>query len=156
MTASLEPITANRRGRETPSLPQLAWLSAIASIAAIWVAVLVAEFAAPDMVTGSQHSHFPSAGLDWVWGMAATAFVTLAVQQGIRRKVADSAPWSALAIGIVAVWTGVVFVSTFGPVTVTGTDPTTIPFAAMGAPILGVFLTWFVCTLVKSAFEIDA
>jgi hypothetical protein len=39
---------------------------------------------------------------------------------------------------------------------ITGTDPTTIPYAAMGAPLLGVFLTWFVCTLVKSAFEQDA
>ena len=93
------------------------------------------------------------AGGDWIWGLVATAFAVLAVQHGLRLRVADPAPWIAFAGSVVAVWTGVLVITATGPVTVTGTDPTVIPFAAMGAPILGVFLTWFACTMVKSAFE---
>lgn len=44
-------------------------------------------------------------------------------------------------------------VSIYAPVFVTGTDPTRIPLAALGIPIVGIFVTWFVCTLVRSAFE---
>jgi hypothetical protein len=51
------------------------------------------------------------------------------------------------------IWTGVVLISAFAPVWQTGTDPTIIPSSAMGAPILATFLTWFVCTLVRAAFE---
>ncbi len=51
------------------------------------------------------------------------------------------------------VWIGVALVSAFAPVMVTGTDPTTIPLAAIGVPIVGSFLTWMICTLVRTAFE---
>jgi hypothetical protein len=111
---------------------------------------------APDMVTGSQQEHFPVSGFNWIWGLVATAFVVLAAQLGIRRTIVDPAPWWSLAVGVVATWIGVAILSAFGPVRVTGTDPTTIPIAAIGAPILGVFVTWFVCTLVKSAFNQDS
>ena len=143
--------------RSKGSLPPVAWASAAVSVAWIWVMITLAGAVAPDFVSGSQHEHLNLVGGgDWIWGLVATAFVVLAVQLGMRLRVVNPEPWIALAIGVSAVWAGVVFVTATSPVMVTGTDPTIIPFAAMGAPILGVFLTWFVCTVVKSAFEQDA
>jgi len=138
----------------TRRVPVIAWASAAASVIGIWVMIWLAGAVAPDFVSGSRHEHLRLvAGGDWIWGLVATAFAVLAVQHGLRLRVADPAPWIAFAGSVVAVWTGVLVITATGPVTVTGTDPTVIPFAAMGAPILGVFLTWFACTIVKSAFE---
>jgi hypothetical protein len=151
MAAQLEPV------RSRHSLPVVAWASAAVSVAGIWVMIALAGAVAPDFVSGSQHEHLKLVGGgDWIWGLVATAFVVLAVQLGIRLRVMNPGPWIALALGVSAVWAGVLYVTATSPVMVTGTDPTIIPFAAMGAPILGVFLTWFVCTVVKSAFEQDA
>jgi len=143
---------------ETKSrVPLVAWAAAAAAVAGIWVMIALAGALAPDFVSGSQHEHLKLVGGSaWIWGLVATAFVVLAVQVGIRLRAVTTTPWIALATGVVLVWAGVLFVTATGPVMVTGTDPTTLPYAAMGAPILGVFLTWFVCTLVKSAFEQDA
>ncbi len=151
MATQQEPLESRK------SVPLAAWASAAAAVAGIWVAIAAAGAVAPDFVSGSQHEHLRLVGAgDWIWGLVATALVVLAVQDGIRRRVVDATPWIALAAGSVAVWAGVLFVTATGPVMVTGTDPTTIPYAAMTAPILGAFLTWFVCTLVRSAFDQDA
>lgn len=148
-----QPESVRSRG----SLPLAAWASSAVSVAGIWVMIALAGAVAPDFVSGSEHEHLKLVGGgDWIWGLVATAFVVLAVQYGMRLRVINPRPWIALAIGVSAVWGGVLFVTATSPVTITGTDPTIIPFAAMGAPILGVFLTWFACTLVKSAFEQDA
>ena len=139
---------------DTRRVPAVAWGAAAAAVVGIWAMIGLAGAVAPDFISGSQHEHLQLVGGgDWIWGLVATAFVVLAVQHGLRLRVADPAPWIALAGSVLAVWTGVLFITATGPVTVTGTDPTVIPFAAMGAPILGVFLTWFACTVVKSAFE---
>jgi hypothetical protein len=136
------------------AVPLAAWVSTAVAIGSIWFSIIVAGLVAPDFVSGSEHQHLALVGaIDWVWGLVATAFVILAVLQGIRLGVTNRTPWAALAIGVAAVWVLVLAVTGCGPVMVTGTDPTTIPLAAMGVPILGVFLTWFVCVLVKSAFE---
>lgn len=151
MTAQPESVHAKR------SVPLVAWTSAAAAVAGIWVMIELAGAVAPDFVSGSQHEHLKLVGGgDWIWGLVATAVVVLAVQFGMRLRVVNPTPWIAMAAGVVAVWAGVLFVTATAPVSVFGTDPTTIPAAAMGAPILGGFLTWFICTLVKSAFEQDA
>jgi hypothetical protein len=127
------------------------------AMASIWVMVVLAGMVAPDFVSGSRQEHLALVGGgDWIWGLLATSFVVLAVQMGFRLRVANPTPWIALAVGVLLVWVGVLAITACGPVVVTGTDPTRIPFAAMGAPILGVFLTWFVCTLVKAGFEQDS
>lgn len=150
MSAQTQPVSNKK------SLPSITWISTGISICGIWLAVVLASIVAPDLVSGSQHEHLHVASGDWIWGLIATAFVVLAVQFGMRLRATNPMTWIALAFGVVAVWAGVVFVSAFGPVLVTGTDPSTIPYGAMGAPVLGTFLTWFVCTLVKSGFEQDA
>ena len=136
--------------------PASAWALTGLTVASIWASVVVSSFYAPDFVSGSQQEHLPLVGwLDWVWGAVATAFVTLAALQGIRAAAASLTPWVALAIGTAAGWLGVALVSIYAPVFVTGTDPTRIPLVALGIPIVGVFVTWFVCTLVRSAFELQ-
>jgi hypothetical protein len=87
------------------------------------------------------------------WVLVATSFVVLAALQGVRAKVVALAPWAGLVIDVAAVWTIVALVSVFSPAWVTGTDPTMIPASALGVPVLGVFLTWFVCTFVKALFD---
>ncbi len=151
MTAQHEPVQIKK------SVPLVAWAAAAAAVAGIWLAIAAAGAVAPDLVSGSQHEHLKLVGgVDWIWGLLATALVVLAVLDGIRHRAADTSPWVALAGGVMLVWAGVLFITGTSPVAVFGTDPTLIPYAAMGAPILGVFLTWFVCTLVKSALEQDA
>jgi hypothetical protein len=150
---ALEP----RSVQQKRSVPLVGWLSSGIAIAGIWLAVVLAGVVAPDFVSGSPQEHLKLVpGSDWIWGLIATSFVVLAVLQGIRFGVTNPAPWYVLAAGVVAVWAGVLYVTATAPVAVTGTDPTRIPFAALGVPILGVFLTWFVCTLVKAAFEQDS
>lgn len=124
------------------------------AIASIWMGVVLASIYAPDFVSGPNQEHLPLVGWsDWLWGAVATGFVALAAVEGIRKRVWSVAPWMALGVGVGLVWLGVLLVTIFAPVFVTGTDPTRIPLAAMGVPIVGVFVTWFVCTFVKTAFE---
>jgi hypothetical protein len=149
---SLEQTSLN----EKKPVPVIAWMASGVAIGGIWLMIVLAGIVAPDLVSGSQHERLSVASFNWIWGLVATALVVVAVQLGMRRAVATPTPWWALAVGVVGIWFGVVVVSAFGPVMVTGSDPTIVPYGAMGAPILGVFLTWFVCTLVKSSFEQDA
>ncbi len=131
-----------------------AWALIGLAVASIWASVFVAGAYAPDFVSGSQHEHLKLVGgIDWIWGLVATAFVVLAAMQGIRSRVGALVPWVGLAVGVAAVWIFVALVSVLSPVWLTGTDPTVIPANALGVPILGVFLTWFACTFVKSSFE---
>jgi hypothetical protein len=131
-----------------------AWTLTGVTIGAIWLGVVLASIYAPDMVTGSQHEHLAVVGGgDWIWGLVATSIVVLAAQHGFRTRPASRTAWVALAVSVGVVWIGVALVSAFAPVWVTGTDPTIIPAPAMGAPILGTFLTWFACALFRSSIE---
>ena len=131
-------------------LPRTAYALAGMAIAAIWISVVLASAWAPDFISGSQHEHLPLVGLTtWLWGAVATGIVVLATLEGLRTHY-DRAAWLAIGIGVSLVWLGVLVVALFAPVFVTGTDPTSIPLAAMGAPIVGVFLTWFVCLFAKA------
>lgn len=124
------------------------------AVASIWVSVILTSIFAPDFVSGSQQEHLPLIPWgEWLWGAIATSFVVLAAINGMRKKVMNRVPWIALGVGVGLTWLAVMLVSVFAPVFVTGSDPTRIPLAAMGAPIAGVFLTWFTCTFVKTAFE---
>jgi hypothetical protein len=141
---------------EKKTVPVVAWVASGVATGGIWLMVVLAGVVSPDLVSGSEHQHLSVASFNWLWGLVATALVVVAVQIGMRRAFTNPTPWWALAVGVVVIWLGVVVVSAFGPVMVTGSDPTIVPYGAIGAPILGVFLTWFVCTLVKSTFEQDS
>jgi len=135
-------------------VPAVAWAMTGLAIVGVWLGVVLSGIYAPDMISGSQHEHLAIVGGgDWIWGLVATAIVILAAQKGFRARVTSLVSWAGLAVGVAVVWIGVAMVSAWAPVWVTGTDPTTIPANAMGAPILGTFLTWFASMLFRSSFE---
>jgi hypothetical protein len=144
----------SQHGTGAQSTPTLGWALAGVAILAIWAGVVLASAFAPDFVSGSQQDHLALvAGSDWVWGLIATSFVLLAAQDGVRSKVVNLAPWIGLALSVTIIWAAVAFISATAPVFVTGSDPTRIPMAALGIPIVGTFMTWFACTFVKSLFD---
>ena len=126
------------------------------AVAAIWISVVLATALAPDMISGSQHEHLPLVGFTiWLWGAIATGFVVQTTVDGLRRGYSRSA-WLALGFGVVVIWLGVLLVTVLAPTFVTGTDPTTIPLAALGAPIAGLVLTSLLCSFVKAVEPLPA
>jgi hypothetical protein len=147
-------IRGGTAGRDRPVAGPSAWVFAGLAILGIWASVFLASMFSPDFVSGSQQEHLPLVGwLDWIWGLVATAFVVLVAIKGVRAGAPSATPWIALALGGAFVWTMVFVASVLGPVFVIGTDPTRIPLVALGVPILGVFLTWFLCALVRSGLD---
>jgi hypothetical protein len=112
------------------------------SIAAIWLSTLAASLFAPSLITGSAHETIPLvAAVDWLWAALATGFVVLAA--GLVREGHGSS-WFGAAIAVSAIWLAVALASVAGPSLVTGTDPTTIPLAAILSPLAGVIGTAYV------------
>jgi len=116
------------------------------AVAAVWIAVIITSFAAPDFVSGSQQEHlkFP-AMINWLWGALAT--MALARMARLRHAAPDSA-WTTIGLGTVGIWFAVVLASVFGPSLETGSDPTVIPITAIIAPIAGLLLTRFLAEFV--------
>jgi Short C-terminal domain len=138
--------------------PSAAFGYALASFAviAIWGSVVLSMIYSPDFVTGSQHEHYAGGGLDWLWGGIATGLVGMATLEGIRARVASRAPWLVLGVGVAAIWVAVALLSIFTPRMVTGTDPTMIPYAAWGTPIIGLVATAFVSWFTRSSFRFSS
>ena len=103
---------------------------AIAGI--IGSAVLLSVFG-PDLVTGSTHDHLPIAALVAL-PMALVSVGSVLMATPHRR---------ALSVG--AAWVTAALVGVFGPVLVTGSDPTRLPLAAILAPVVAVVITGFAC-----------
>jgi hypothetical protein len=111
------------------------------AISSIWVSVIAASIWAPAMITGSNHEQLAIAALgDWLWGGLATGLLLLAA--AFARPTRTDA-WPVVALITIVVWLAVALASVFAPTMVTGTDPTTIPLAALLAPIGGVIVTAF-------------
>ena len=108
------------------------WFLAVGSVI---LAVLVSSLYAPDMVTGSNHEQLPLAGfIDWIWGAVAVGYLSF-----VRRERTDM----TLGISVALLWAAVAITSVAAPVFVTGTDPTSIPIAALVVPIVGTIITGF-------------
>ena len=118
----------------------------LVAVAAIWIAVVITSFTAPDFVSGSEQEHlkFP-AMINWLWGGLAT--MALARMARLRRGAPDSA-WTTVGLGTVGIWFVVVLATAFGPSLETGSDPTMIPITAIIAPIAGLLLTRFLAEFV--------
>jgi len=113
------------------------------ALLAIWAAVILASIYAPDMVTGSNHEHLQIAAFaGWPWAIVASGMVLLA--SGVSRR-ADEAlgAWVVFGLAVVLAWVAVLLTSIFAPSMVTGTDPTTIPIAALTGPIFACLVTAF-------------
>ena len=112
------------------------------SVAAVWLATLVASIYAPALITGAQQEHIPLvAGVDWLWAALATGFVVLAA--GLADHGSRPA-WIGSAAAVVAVWIAVAIGSIAGPELVTGSDPTQVPLAAILSPLAGVVATAYI------------
>ena len=132
--------------------PTFAYAFAGLAIASIWISVVLASAMAPDFVSGSQQEHMPLVAFTaWLWGAIATGLVVLTALEGTRSGSFGRSAWVVLGTGVSLVWLGVLLLSALAPVFVTGSDPTRIPLASIGAGILGVFGTWFVCLFVKAS-----
>jgi hypothetical protein len=128
--------------------PRIRWT--LISVSTIWLAVLVTSFFAPDMVSGSQQEHLKIPALvNWVWGALATVSVLRALRS---HPTGSDGAWLTVGIGTTLIWVAVTFVSVWGPVVETGSDPTSIPLSAIIAPIAGMLLTRF---LVEFAFDVS-
>ncbi len=123
----------------------------LVAVAAIWIAVVVTSFAAPDFVSGSQQEHIKfSAMINWLWGALTT--MSLARLARSRRNAPDSS-WVTIGVGTVFIWLAVTLASAFGPSLETGSDPTVIPIPALIAPIAGMLLTRFLAEFVLEVPE---
>jgi hypothetical protein len=113
------------------------------AVGGIWIAVLAVSLFSPDMVSGSEQQHLPVAAFGtWLWGMVATvAALSFWLGTGGEHGQARLQLHRAFAVGIAAIWAVTTGASIFGPVMVTGTDPTRIPVCALVAPMVAAGLT---------------
>jgi hypothetical protein len=116
----------------------VAWTAG--AVGAIWLAVLVISLFSPDLVSGSEQQHLPIAAfIAWFWGAVATVVV---IMFGTLLRRAAAPVWGvAPAAATIGIWVVAALVSVFAPTLETGTDPTTIPLAAMVAPLAATLLT---------------
>ena len=124
----------------------------LVGVAAVWIAVVVTSFAAPDFVSGSEQQHIKvPAMINWLWGALTT--MTLARLARSRRRGTPDSSWVTIGVGTVFIWLVVTLASAFGPSLETGTDPTVIPIPALIAPIAGMLLTRFLAEFVLETPE---
>lgn len=131
-TTTQTPASPTRSSSPLTSLAA----SAATAVTVIWATVVLAAVFGPDLITGSNHEHLPLVGMTmWIWATIATAFLMM----GARR----SETIATLVLGTSAIWGLVLITLLVAPSMVTGTDPTTIPFAALLAPVGGAVATGF-------------
>jgi hypothetical protein len=148
-STTFPPPTLGARVTWTPPVPPVrpqaarrSWTAwTLTTVAVIWAAVAVISVFSPDMIHGSEQQHLPVAALaTWIWGCAASvaAFVVMTrLRGGLDRRPL----WMIVFGATVAMWTAATLISIFGPTVVTGSDPTTIPMAALIAPIVATLAT---------------
>ena len=145
-----KPISAIR---ETPAFLGVGYRAAATGIAlvAIWVSATLAALYAPDMVTGSNQEHLQLA-MFLVWPLAAVATGMVLLAAGVsRREVQAAGPWAMYALLTSIAWAASAVASVFVSPMVTGTDPTTIPIAALLAPLFAVLVTAYAAIYVAGA-----
>lgn len=81
--------------------------------------------------------------------MDLTGGLTMAF--GRRSPGASRSLWLGFAVAIGSIWFVVAIASIFAPSIVTGTDPTTVPIAALASPIAGLIATAFVSVFVAGS-----
>ncbi|MGZ6496960.1 MAG: hypothetical protein ACXVD9_12670 [Actinomycetota bacterium] len=122
------------------------------ALISIWISIGLISLFAPDMITGSQHEHLPIAAiLGWSFAAIASAFVLMASAMSGRAGEGTASLWWSFAAGVGGIWLVIMLAGIFSPEMVTGTDPTRIPIAAMGGPVVGSIVTAFASMWVLGA-----
>ena len=126
------------------------YLYAGIAVASVWLAIAAASIWSPDLVSGTAQEHVPLAALiDWFYAALATGLVLMAF--GRRSPGASRSLWLGFAVAIGSIWFVVAIASIYAPSIVTGTDPTTVPIAALASPIAGLIATAFVSVFVAGS-----
>jgi hypothetical protein len=133
-----EPPGLEAERRQAPTERGRAYGYAVAALGAIWLAVVLMSVFAPDLVSGTQQDRFPLAAV--VAPLAGLA-ATKSVVKAFSRMTEGTGSWPVYLAAVAGIWLTVALVSIYSPVTVSGTDPTKIPIAALVAPIAGSILT---------------
>ena len=126
------------------------------ALGGIWIAVLAISVLSPDMVSGSEQQHMPIAAFTtWIWGTVAT-FSVLSFWVGARTEPGRLQLLRPVSLAVSVVWFVAACVAIFGPVMVTGSDPTRMPLCAFLAPVAATIITVLIRTgagLVAETFE---
>ena len=113
----------------------------LATVATIWTAVVIISVFSPDMIHGSEQQRMPVAAFGtWLWGFGASVVVFVAMAR-LRGDPGHRPLWMVLFGATVVIWSAATLASVVGPTIVTGSDPTTIPMAALIAPITAMVAT---------------
>ncbi len=123
----------------------------IVTLAIIWTSVLAASLFAPDLVTGSEQAHTPLAAMmTWLFGVGATSTVLKLMASPKDYAPDTAAVWRTAALSVSAIWLAAAAVTVFGPVRVTGADPTQFPVGVLIGPVAGLLLTGLVRQVLES------
>ena len=142
--------TPSSVGREPRSV------AVAASVAGIWLAVLLTSVFARDFVSGAEQEHIPLASFgNWFWGVIATGFVLMARRPRTAGRDVERSLWLTFGVAVVSIWLAAALAGIFAPDFVTGDDPTRIPFAAIVGPVAATLATGFAALWVAGA-ERDA
>ncbi|HSD49198.1 MAG TPA: hypothetical protein VLE71_05140 [Actinomycetota bacterium] len=145
-----EALGADLARPELGGTTESRYLFAGIAVAFIWLAIAAASIWSPDLISGTDQEHVPLAAiLDWFYAALATGLVLMAF--GRRSPGASRSLWLGFTVAVGGIWFVVAIASIFAPAIETGTDPTTVPIAALAAPIAGVLATAFVSVFVAGS-----
>lgn len=128
-----------------PARPEGALVYGLVALVGIWVAVVLTSLFAPDLVTGTTQDRFP---LPFVVAFLAGLAATRSVVRAFNHGLGATARWTIYAATLLVIWAAVAVVSIYVPATITGTDPTQLPIAAIIAPIAGAIVTGAVTEMI--------
>ena len=155
----MTPLTTSGARDESPPAVAPRWHAAeaswtawtLATVGSIWIAVVLISVFSPDLIHGSEHQRMPVAAFaTWFWGFGASIAAVVAMAR-LREDVGRRPLWMILTGATTAIWCAAVLVSIFGPTQETGTDPTTVPLAALISPIVAMRATFVAATVVLVA-----
>ena len=141
-------------GYKSAPVPGLGYRSIASGVAlvTIWVTAVVAAVYSPDMISGANHEHLQLA-MFFAFPLAAVASGMVLLAAGVSRRTSEAGPWTVYAVVTAIAWAGYAVASVFASPMVTGTDPTTIPLAAVIGPVFAVLVTAYASIYVAGAGE---
>lgn len=118
----------------------------------IWISAVIAAVYSPDMISGSNQEHLQLA-MFFAFPLAAVATGMVLLAAGVSGRTSGVGPWVVYAAVNMVAWAGYAVASVFASPMVTGTDPTTIPLAAVIGPVFAVLVTAYSSIYVAGAGE---
>ena len=120
-----------------------------ATIAVIWITVIISSFASPELQFGDEPQVIIIAAIThWFWGMLGTVFVmrSTVFRRPHEAGYGQDEAWGFVALTVGGIWIAAMLVSVLAP-TVTVADDILIPVGAIVAPIVAAALTPYACEL---------